>query len=502
MPNTSTGTSAGAASTTPSTLSLTALSATEAVRRMQSGELACERYAQALLEQCHAARGLNAFITLEPERVLADARARDRERRHGAASRPLFGLPIPIKDSVNTRDYATTAGSPGLRGFHPQEDAPIIVALRRAGAIVLGKTNLHELSFGWTSNNLAFGAVRNPYDRTRIPGGSSGGTAAIVAARGAPLGLAEDTEGSIRVPAALCGIAGFRPTTGRYSTQGCVPISPLFDQVGPHARCLADLALFDAAVTGDAAPLAPPALRAMRIGVVRDFWFEGLDPEVERLTVRALEALRAAGFELVESPLPGVQSLIDRITDQVQLHDVRFALQRYLEQYHAGLDLETLIARASPDIQAIFKDDVFPGGKDFVTGEMYAQATQRDLPLLRALYQDYFARTGVTAMIFPATRVPAPRIGEETSIEVRGAQVPFESAIARNIAPGSSAGLPGLVLPVGLTAAGLPVSLELDGPSGSDRALLALGASLEPVFGPMPAPPPDYMPTATSRSSS
>src|SRR5208337_4644700 len=121
--------------------------------------------------------------------------------------RPLFGLPIPVKDSVNTRDYATTAGSPGLRSFHPREDAPIVAALRRAGAIVLGKTNLHELSFGWTSNNLAFGAVRNPYDRTRIPGGSSGGTATAIAGRMAPLGVAEDTQGSIRVPAALCGIS-------------------------------------------------------------------------------------------------------------------------------------------------------------------------------------------------------------------------------------------------------------------------------------------------------
>ena len=130
----------------------------------------------------------------------------------------------------------------------------MVAALTAAGAIVLGKTNLHELSYGWTSNNLAFGAVHNPYDPTRVPGGSSGGTAAAIAARLAPLGVAEDTEGSIRVPAAFCGIAGFRPTTGRYSTQGCVPISPLFDQVGPHARTVADLALFDAVMTARLAP--------------------------------------------------------------------------------------------------------------------------------------------------------------------------------------------------------------------------------------------------------
>src|ERR1019366_6397675 len=164
--------------------------------------------------------------------------------------------------------------------------------LKAAGAIVLGKTNLHELSFGWTSNNLAYGAVRNPYAPMRIPGGSSGGTAAAIAAHLAPLGIAEDTEGSIRVPAARCGIAGFRPTTGRYSTRGCVPISRLFDQVGPHARSVADLALFDTVVARDSRPLANIPLRGLRLGVVRDYWFTDLDPEVERVTDLALARLQ------------------------------------------------------------------------------------------------------------------------------------------------------------------------------------------------------------------
>src|ERR1700722_1414231 len=275
------------------------LSAVEAVARMSQGALPAERYAEALLARCRAAKALNAFITLEPDRVLEDARSRDRERAAGAKPGPLFGLPIPVKDSVNTRNYPTTGGTPALRHFRPKEDAPVVAALRGAGAIVLGKTNLHELSFGWTSNNLAFGAVRNPYDLTRIPGGSSGGTAAAIAARLAPLGVAEDTEGSIRVPAAFCGIAGFRPTTGRYSTRACVPISPLFDQVGPHARNVADLALFDSVAASDGSPLQAPSLQGLRLGVVRDYWFVGLDPEVERVTDRALEQLRSAGVEIV-----------------------------------------------------------------------------------------------------------------------------------------------------------------------------------------------------------
>ncbi len=179
------------------------LTATAAVRALRQGDIKAEDYASALLARCEAAKSLNAFITLEPTRVLEAARAADRLRESGAPLSPLHGLPIPIKDSVNTRDFPTTGGTKALRSFRPREDAPLVRKLVDAGGIVMGKTNIHELSFGWTSNNLEFGAVKNPYDPTRIPGGSSGGTAAAVAARMAPLGVAEDTEGSIRVPAAI-----------------------------------------------------------------------------------------------------------------------------------------------------------------------------------------------------------------------------------------------------------------------------------------------------------
>jgi Asp-tRNA(Asn)/Glu-tRNA(Gln) amidotransferase A subunit family amidase len=464
------------------------LSAVDAVAHMVQGALTSERYAQALLARCQSAHALNAFITLEPALVLEAARARDHERRAGAKPGPLFGLPIPVKDSVNTRDYPTTGGTPALRHFRPTEDAPVVAALRAAGAVVLGKTNLHELSYGWTSNNLAFGAVRNPYDQSRIPGGSSGGTAAAIAARLAPLGIAEDTEGSIRVPAAFCGIAGFRPTTGRYSTRGCIPISPLFDQVGPHARSVADLALFDSVVANDWQRLGSAPLNGLRLGIVRDYWFTDLDPEVERQTGLALARLEEAGAQIVETQLPGLASLIDLTTDRVQNHDVRIALAGYLKEYGAGVDFDALVAQASPDIQRVFRSDVLPGGANFVTEPTYAAARDQYLPALRRLYQDYFARTGVAAMVFPTTLVPAPRIGEETIVEVGSRPLPFDTAVARNIAPGSTAGLPGLVLPVGLTHAGLPVAIEFDAPAGADRALLAIGLSAERALGTLPTP--------------
>jgi indoleacetamide hydrolase len=480
--------SAGGAKSAGGDAELCDLGAVAAVAHMSQGALTSERYAQALLARCRSAHALNAFITLEPARVLEDARARDRERRDGAKPGPLFGLPVPVKDSVNTKDYPTTGGTPALRQFRPKQDAPVVAALRAAGALVLGKTNLHELSYGWTSNNLAFGAVHNPYDAARIPGGSSGGTAAAIAAHLAPLGIAEDTEGSIRVPAAFCGIAGFRPTTARYSTAGCIPISPLFDQVGPHARNVADLVLFDSVAASDWHMVHAMPLRGVRLGVVRDYWFTDLDPEVDRLTGLALSRLKEAGAHIIDTQLPGLAALIDLTTNDIQNHDVRIALARYLKEYDAGVDFESLVARASPDIQRVFRSDVLPGGANFVTESKYAAARDRHLPALRLLYQDYFARNDVAAMVFPTTLVPAPKIGEEIMVDAGGRALPFDTAVARNIAPGSTAGLPGLVLPCGLTKDGLPVSIELDGPAGADRRLLALGLSIERELGPLPAP--------------
>ena len=466
---------------------LVELSATDALAKLRKGEVTAERYAAALLERCQQGKALNAFSTLPQERVLEAARAADRFRTSGGKLGPLHGLPIPVKDSVNTKDMPTTGGTPALRHFQPKEDAPIVRALVAAGAIILGKTNLHELSFGWTSNNLAFGAVHNPYDVRRIPGGSSGGTAVAVAARMAPLGVAEDTEGSIRVPAAMCGIAGLRPTTTRYVSTGVVPITPLFDQVGPHARTVGDLALFDSVATGDWSSLPATELKGTKLGVARGYWFSDLDSEVERVANDALRKLQAAGAELVEAEVPGLARLIDLTTLPIELHDARYALKKYLEENEAKVTVDQLIAEASADIRRDFRD-LLPGGKFFVEDAAYKAACDVHLPKLKQTYKEYFAKTGVAAIVFPATMIPPALIGEDVEATIRGKKVAFETAVARNIAPGSTAGLPGLVLPAGMTAGGLPIALEFDGPEGSDRSLLGLGSSVERVLGALPEP--------------
>jgi mandelamide amidase len=465
------------------------MSAVDAVAAMTKGEVTAERYATVLLDRCQRGKSLNAFITLAPDKVLEAARAADQARQKGQPLGALHGLPIPIKDSVNTRDLPTTAGTRGLARFQPAEDAPIVAQLRAAGASVLGKTNLHEMSFGWTSSNQAFGPVRNPYDPTRIPGGSSGGTAAAVAARMAPLGVAEDTEGSIRVPAAMCGIAGFRPTTGRYPSAGVVPISALFDQVGPHARTVNDLILFDRVASADQTPVAARSLPGVKLAVVRSYYFAGLAPEVDELVTKAMGSLRAAGVEVIETDLPELPKLIELITGPVQIHDAYYTVKQYLADYRTGLTIEQLIDSMSPPIRDEIRQYVVPGGKNAITDAFYRTATTTHLPALRAQFQQLFKVTGASAILFPTTMTPPVKIGEDKEVMIGGRKIPFETAISRNIAPGSTAGLPGLVLPVGLTPGGLPVTIELDGPSGSDRDLLALGLGIESVLGHIPPPP-------------
>ncbi|MEI6641233.1 MAG: amidase family protein [Novosphingobium sp.] len=465
-----------------------ALSAAEAIGAMREGHITALAYAEALLARCAEGADLNAFITLDPEAVRAEARAADARRAAGETLGPLHGLPVPIKDSINTADLPTTAGTSALRQFYPAADAPVVARLRAAGAIVLGKTNLHELSLGWTSSNMAYGPVRNPWDLARIPGGSSGGSAATVAAGMAPLALAEDTEGSIRVPAALCGIAGFRPTTGRYPNDGCAPITGEFDQVGPVARHVSDLVLFDDVLTGDTSPVVAPPIAGLRLGIAPDYYFEGLDPAVADVVHDVIERLEQAGATIVRADLPGLGALIEAITLTVQIHDVVPSLTRWLAASGASITYEALHTEVSPDVKALLEAFAIPGAPRAIPEELYTAAITTHLPALRALFAGWFAENQVHAMLLPATMIPAPLIGDDSTVRIGGSDVPFEFAISRNIAPGSTAGLPGLVLPAGL-AGGLPVAIELDGPAGSDRKLLGIGLAVEALLGPLPPPP-------------
>ena len=244
---------AGTVQAVGSDAELTNLSVTTASAAMRSGDLLAERYAAALLARCDRLSHLTAFVAMNREAVMVAAREADLRRASGKPLGPLHGIPLAIKDNINTAGLPTAVGTRALRNSRPGLYAPIIARLADAGAFVLGKTNMHELAMGYTSKNGEFGATRNPYDVSRIPGGSSGGTGAAVAARMAPAGLGSDTGGSVRIPASLCGICGLRPSSGRYPSSGIAPLSSTLDTAGPMARSIEDVALLDATITRESA---------------------------------------------------------------------------------------------------------------------------------------------------------------------------------------------------------------------------------------------------------
>jgi mandelamide amidase len=251
---------------------------------------------------------------------------------------------------------------------------------------------------------------------------------------------------------------------------------------------MADIALFDRVASGDMREFAPSTLKGVRLATWRGFWFDGLDPEVERITREALSKLRAAGVTIVEAEIQGLRELMQKTADLIVDHDARVELTGYLATYGARVGFDELVARASPDIRAIFAHEVMPGSPGFVSEAAYETAVKVYLPKLRNTFQQYFANTGAAAIVFPTTMVTAPKIGEEGDLNVAGRKVSFDVAIGRNIAPGSRAGLPGLVMPAGIAANGMPVALEFDGPAGSDRKMIALGVSIERVLGHVPPP--------------
>jgi mandelamide amidase len=401
----------------------------------------------------------------------------------------MHGLPVAIKDSINTKDLPTSAGTPALKDFRPVENAPVAEALFRQGAILLGKTNLHELSYGWTSNNEAFGPVRNPYDLSRIAGGSTGGTAAAVAARMVSSGLAGDTCGSIRVPAALCGITGLRPSTGRYPAQGICPITPLFDTPGVHARSVADLLLYDAVITGEITAPRVRSLEGVRLGISPKHFLSDLDPEVERVFNRAIERLSAAGAVFSNADIPNITKLLESIIFPIQSYEAVPNLAKYLQEHGCGMTIEQVYEavvsqRVKNDIETCF----LPGGKYYPTLDAYQSAIQTHLPVLQNTLKSYFADQNIIALVHPPTLCAASKIGEDSKIEIKGRKFPLIVPYTRNISMASSAGMPGLVLPAGLTTSGLPVGIEFDSLPGNDRMLLELGLALEKVLGPVPAP--------------
>ncbi|QGZ56273.1 indoleacetamide hydrolase [Paraburkholderia acidiphila] len=472
------------------------LSATQAVEAIHAGQLKAADYVATLLARAQALSNLNAFTVLDVEGALAAAQRIDALTPGERARLPLAGLPVAVKDNINTRGLQTSAGTPALEGFLPARHAPSVQRLVDAGAILLGKANMHELAFGITSTNLAphAGPVRNPWDPERIPGGSSGGTAAAIAARIVPAGLGTDTGGSTRIPAALCGIVGLRPSVGDGGTQrryhdpqAVVPISHTRDTVGPMGRTVADVALLDAVITGHG-PLSPAAVTNLRIGLPAPLW-EGLEAALEDVARVALAKLEAAGVTLVPVEMSELLALNDRVSYAIALHEPLEDLAAWLVANHASAQTVAEVAAriASPDVRAAY-DAVLSDAR----GGDYHGAMTVWRPRLQQLYAQTFSASGLDALLFPTTRlaaVPIDELNGSSRVSIDGA-APIDEmeAYLRNTDPASNAGIPGLALPAGLIDGRLPVGLELDGPAGGDRRLLAIGLAFEAILGTLPAP--------------
>ena len=465
---------------------ITDLTAAEAAKAIADRKLTATELVDALIAKTGDDPG-NVFISFDSQGAAAAAAAADERVAAGDELGPLHGVPIVVKDNIASRGLPTTGGTLALKGWIPAEDAPVLARLKDAGAILIGKTNLHELAFGITSNNAAFGAVANAYDPDRFAGGSSGGTGAAVGARLAPAGLGTDTGGSVRIPAALNGVAGLRPSTGRYPGGGIIPISATRDTAGPIARSVADLILFDTVITGTGESVAPADLGAVRLGVP-SVLTENLSPETERLFSEALVTLEKAGVTLVDVDIASELDLAAKAGFPIALWEVRRDLAEFLEASGSGLTLEDVAAEvASPDVKFVFENLVL--GDQAIPDEVYAAAITDLRPLVQSGYAEVFAANNLDALVFPTTPLAAQAIaGSDMTVSLNGEDVPTFQTFIRNTDPGSIAGIPGLSLPIGLTAEGLPVGLELDGPAYSDRHLLALGLAIEKALPKIQAP--------------
>lgn len=447
------------------------------------GRFSCEEYVQAIIERSTRHRDLNGWSAQSEESLLRAARAADVAGRVRDPNLPLAGVPLGIKDNIDVAGLPGTAGTGALQNRWPARNAVLVNELLRAGALIAGKTGMHELAIGITNNNAVTGPVRNPYDPQRSAGGSSGGSACVVAAGMVPAALGTDTGGSVRLPAALCGLAGLRPTLGRYAPEGVLPLCRSRDTVGPITKDLGDAALLDAVLTGDHS-LPSPNLTQVRLGLPRNTMAADLDADVARVFEEALDLLSQQGITLIEADVPRQRELNEAVGFPLVMYELERDLPAYLNQEGLALTLRDIHAGiGSRDVANIVAEQL---GDTPVTEAEYHQARRRRWEL-QAIYADYFRRHRLDAMVFPTTVLPAPVLGEDVSVELNGRKVPTFLTYIRNTDPGSVAGLPGITLPIGL-ARGLPVGLALDGPHGSDRWLLSLGMAIERCLPGVPPP--------------
>ncbi len=438
-------------------------------RKISCAELIDRTFADIRAREC-----FHSIITLTEESACADAVERDRELANGLDRGPLHGIPIAHKDLFYTRGVRTTGGSLVFRDFVPDYDAAVVERLRSAGAISIGKTNLHELAYGITSKNPHYGFVLNPRDPTRVAGGSSGGSATLVAGNFLPLCTGTDTAGSIRIPASFCGITGLKPTYGRISRHGVLPLAFSLDHAGPLASCVEDCALAmnamagpdsrDATCVSFASPEfdlpALPALTGVRVGVATNFFFDRIDPEVAAAVHNSISIMQKHGAALIELRVPDMAEafIAGRV---VQLCETSSLYAHYTDVNLFGADVWRLIQQGKSI-----------AGHEYVSAQRIRTQFRREFDALW---------NSIDVLATPTTPMPAPLLDQET-MEIGGQQEDTRAAATRLARAINFIGEPALSLPCGKTAAGLPVGLQLIGPPFAEPRLLQIAKFVEALL--------------------
>jgi aspartyl-tRNA(Asn)/glutamyl-tRNA(Gln) amidotransferase subunit A len=420
---------------------------------------------------------LNAYITVTGDLALAQAKKAESEllgprRRKGRRDRgPLHGVPVSLKDNIYTAGIRTTAGSKILRDFVPKEDAVVVAQLKDAGAVLLGKTNLHEFAYGVTSNNPHFGPVRNPWDLNRIPGGSSGGSAAAVASGLCYGSIGTDTGGSIRIPAALCGVAGLKPTWGRISCQGTIPLSPLLDCTGPLARTVRDIAILAGQIyirAGREPNLANPSTlradpRKFSLGLPRQMFFDALSPEIRSAFDSAVRDLCRLGMKTRDISIP----LLDE-TEEAG-NRIAWAEATLFHQQQGYFPARS--ADYGDDVRSRLEMGTRVSAVDFLEALEIQKQFVRQLQLA-------IAEAGVDAIAVPTTPIEAPLFHQETS-RIGAHDHPTRALLLLHNRPANLAGTPSLSVPCGFTRVGLPIGLQVMGGVSSENDLLRIASIFE-----------------------
>jgi indoleacetamide hydrolase len=475
-------------------IDLDRLTLRQAAADLCAGKITSKTLTSAALARAKAIQNLNAIIILDEPGAMKAAAAFDASHtRRWYRCKTLGGVPVVIKDNIEVAGLPSTAGTPALKNFVPRKDAPVAAKLRHAGAIIIGKTNMHELAFGISGYNAAFKTgsepgVRNAYDPTKIAGGSSSGTATAIGTRIVTAGLGTDTGGSVRIPCALNGCASLRPTVGRYPGKAIAPISHTRDTAGPMAATVADVAVLDRVIVGGE-PIAPADPKQVRIGVVAAM-LVNLDGDTDAAFRAALDKLKKAAITVVDVEMPKLAELNGQVGFPVALYEAYDDMVAYLKGTGSGITIEELAKQiASPDVKGTYDGLVvprkLPGPDNTVVDAKpaYDAAMKTARPALQALYRDTFTKNRLDAIAFPTVPKVAISANPDSS------SLANFTLFIQNTDPGSNAGVPGIQVPVALGATSkLPVGLELDGPSGSDRRLLAIGMTLDGIFGRLPAP--------------